>query len=272
MKRNISSKLELITPAKARSFLQKNTSNRVLRSATVRQYAQEIRDKQWIPTHQGIAFDPRGNLIDGQHRLNAIIEAGIPVNMMVSRNVEGYEKLDCGLKRTMKDRTGLDSRDVSIINLLHLLNSGSTRITRTPATSTQVKVLYEKIEDLLDTLWEHGSKSCARGLSSAAVHVPLVILMHKYPKSAITIAEAYKNFVQREYTSMKNSHAALLRSIDKNEHYKAISRDDFYSMAHFSTRVYKTFTPGNEDLTQVRAAEREVNSFLDDLKNLMKGV
>jgi hypothetical protein len=34
-------------------------------------------------THQGIAFDTQGVLVDGQHRLAAIIEADRPVELTV---------------------------------------------------------------------------------------------------------------------------------------------------------------------------------------------
>ena len=43
-----------------------------------------IKNGEFTLTHQGIAFDEDGNLIDGQHRLHAIIKAGIAVKMEVS--------------------------------------------------------------------------------------------------------------------------------------------------------------------------------------------
>lgn len=55
-------------------------------------------------THQGIAFDENGELVDGQHRLNAIVEANIPVQMNVTYNVHRAPgevfTIDMGRKRT----------------------------------------------------------------------------------------------------------------------------------------------------------------------------
>lgn len=80
----ISSKVKTITPAMAKAYLEKNTLNRALSKPKVSQYARDMKAKHWLVNHQGIGFDEEGSLIDGQHRLNAIIEANVPVDMLVT--------------------------------------------------------------------------------------------------------------------------------------------------------------------------------------------
>ncbi len=46
-----------------------------------------MRKGHWAVTHQGIAFDTNGNLIDGQHRLEAIRISGVSVKIMVTTGV-----------------------------------------------------------------------------------------------------------------------------------------------------------------------------------------
>lgn len=98
---------EVITPAIAREYLKKNTDrNRKLSKKVVENYAATMREGNWYATHQGIAFNAKGELIDGQHRLKAIIEANVPVVMNVTRGVEsenGFFAVDIGRKRTMAD-------------------------------------------------------------------------------------------------------------------------------------------------------------------------
>lgn len=98
---------EVITPAIAREYLKKNTDrNRKLSKKVVENYAATMREGNWYATHQGIAFNNKGELIDGQHRLKAIIEANVPVVMNVTRGVEsenGFYAVDIGRKRTMAD-------------------------------------------------------------------------------------------------------------------------------------------------------------------------
>ena len=43
-----------------------------------------IMNGTWVATHQGLAFNVRDELIDGQHRLKAVVLAGKAVRMMVT--------------------------------------------------------------------------------------------------------------------------------------------------------------------------------------------
>jgi hypothetical protein len=73
----VRSRVQTVTPKKAAEYLARNTANRPLAKRTVREFAQAMRRGEWLVTHQGIAFDTTGALVDGQHRLAAIIEADI---------------------------------------------------------------------------------------------------------------------------------------------------------------------------------------------------
>ena len=101
----ITSCIETITPEVAQGYFQKNIKNRPIKMGAVEALARDIKRGTFVTTHQGIAFDTNGNLVDGQHRLLAIIAAGIPVQMMVTRGVEPDTKLvvDRGEARTMRD-------------------------------------------------------------------------------------------------------------------------------------------------------------------------
>jgi len=105
-------KSEIITldPVQAREMLDKlNVRNRPLNPNTVETYSRIIKDGRWKTTHQGIAFDTNGSLIDGQHRLAAIANAGVPVKIMVTHNVDPDEfaVIDVGRRRTPADALGI---------------------------------------------------------------------------------------------------------------------------------------------------------------------
>jgi hypothetical protein len=80
-------KLVTVTPEIAKKYLEKNVINRPIRPNVVAGLVNIIRHGQFLTTHQGIAFDENGNLLDGQHRLCAIVESGIAVKMWVFTNV-----------------------------------------------------------------------------------------------------------------------------------------------------------------------------------------
>lgn len=97
--------LELITPERAREYLKKNRGNRTIKNRWVETYARDMASGAWKLTHQGIAFDKDGFLVDGQHRLLAIIRANKPIYMMVSRDLEPDTRLvlDQGVNRSAVD-------------------------------------------------------------------------------------------------------------------------------------------------------------------------
>ena len=97
--------LETIDPALARTLLEKNSLNRSMRKQTVGYYANDMRQGRWINNGQPIVISDTGELLDGQHRLQAIINAGVSVQMMVVRNVprEAFVTMDTGKARSAAD-------------------------------------------------------------------------------------------------------------------------------------------------------------------------
>jgi hypothetical protein len=101
----VRSRVQKISPDKAAEMLAANTTNRPLSRSTVQAFAEAMRRGDWLVTHQGIAFDSNGVLVDGQHRLAAVIEAQVPVEMTVFTEVEPdtFDVLDTGRKRNAAD-------------------------------------------------------------------------------------------------------------------------------------------------------------------------
>lgn len=94
-----------ITPELAKSFLEKNVKNRTIRPQHVTKLARDIERGDYIDTDDPIKFDINGNLIDGQHRLCAIIQADTPVVMRVTYNLEpkAQDVIDTGVRRSATD-------------------------------------------------------------------------------------------------------------------------------------------------------------------------
>lgn len=94
-----------VTPEMAAQWLEKNTRNRALRPGGAAVYAAEIKAGRWLVHHQGIAFDTTGALVDGQHRLQAIVDTGIPVplNVTFGLPVGSMDAVDRGMVRNVPD-------------------------------------------------------------------------------------------------------------------------------------------------------------------------
>lgn len=94
--------IETITPQQAEEFLKGRHITRPLQQSRVAAYAGDMASGKWTLTHQGLAFDKQGRLIDGQHRSAACITANTPFRTMVFRHVprKAIINTDTGAKRT----------------------------------------------------------------------------------------------------------------------------------------------------------------------------
>ncbi|MFF2748529.1 hypothetical protein ACFVVA_23705 [Kitasatospora sp. NPDC058048] len=120
------SRIIKVTPDIAGTFLSRNSVNRRLDVGRVRALAEAILRGEWKLTHQGIAFDKDGVLIDGQHRLHAIIEANTPVEMFVFNGLSNdiFPVLDTGRSRSAADTllsTGAKYRTLLSATIRHVL-------------------------------------------------------------------------------------------------------------------------------------------------------
>ena len=79
---------ETITPTTAAAYLERNTGNRTLNPKHVEALADSMIAGHWQCTHEGIAFDLAGALIDGQHRLTAVVKSGCTITSLVFRDCE----------------------------------------------------------------------------------------------------------------------------------------------------------------------------------------
>lgn len=97
--------VRFITPQLAELYLKKNVNNRDINVSIVNYYADEMTRGQWKLTGQGISFDDNNNLLDGQHRLRAVIKSGISVQMLLIFGVDpsSFEVYDTGKIRSAND-------------------------------------------------------------------------------------------------------------------------------------------------------------------------
>lgn len=111
----VRSKVQTVTPTKAEQWLEANTTNRPISKSVVRGFAEAMKRGEWVVTHQGIAFDVNGVLIDGQHRLAAIVEADVPVEVMVFSEVADgtFDVLDTGKRRNAADVLAIEGEKSS---------------------------------------------------------------------------------------------------------------------------------------------------------------
>jgi len=126
----ITSAIEKVTPEIAAQYLANNDGNRNIRTSRVREISGLIQRGEWKVTHQGIAFSRDGRLLDGQHRLLACIDADMPIDIMVTRNLDqsAFKALDLHGKRTFADIFGISNNLSACINFIAMAIFGDKGI------------------------------------------------------------------------------------------------------------------------------------------------
>ena len=95
-----------VSPAMAANWLENaNVNNRRLSDPYAGRLARDMKRGKWRLTHEGIAFDTSGVLLDGQHRLWAIVLSDTSIKMNVWRGVprDALMAIDCGKSRNAAD-------------------------------------------------------------------------------------------------------------------------------------------------------------------------
>lgn len=168
-----------VTPAQAAEWLKNNFVNRPLREDVVQSYARDMRNGVWVATHQGVAFSDTNALIDGQHRLSAIVLSGLTVRMMATyglpATIEGSEMttmdaVDRGRTRSVADQLKIQHGMANgtliaavCASLGAICYSDRTR----RLTVGQTLEIYRAFEAGVDFVIEHRSR--AHGLRAAGV-------------------------------------------------------------------------------------------------------
>jgi hypothetical protein len=93
--------IESISPEIAERYLTHNTRNRKVVAAHVDAIARDIRSGNWMMNAQPICFSRSGRLLNGQHRLSAVLQAGEAIEVPVMRGLpeEAYATYDIHAKK-----------------------------------------------------------------------------------------------------------------------------------------------------------------------------
>lgn len=100
---------ELISPARAKIDLATQRPNRHMANRHVDKIKDDLIQGHFYPTHQGIAYDKERKLVDGQHRMEAIVASGVSAWLLVTYGLteEAIMVIDGGRMRSLADRTTL---------------------------------------------------------------------------------------------------------------------------------------------------------------------
>lgn len=97
---------KLVTPAVAEQLLRNNIKNRALSRTNLQRLVDQMNDGEWQEeTGESIKIASDGTLLDGQHRLTAIIQSGKSYEFLIISNLpnEAFNVIDTGKIRSSGD-------------------------------------------------------------------------------------------------------------------------------------------------------------------------
>ena len=99
------SKVELVTPDYAQELLKKNDRNRGLSKYVLSNYVSDMENDRWQDSASQIQISSEGWLLNGQHRLHAVVQSGRSQYFTITKGLqsETQDVMDLGKTRTVAD-------------------------------------------------------------------------------------------------------------------------------------------------------------------------
>jgi hypothetical protein len=97
--------LMTVTPKIAKEMLGANNKNRRMSAPHVAKLAKAMRDGHWKVNGDQIRISTLGNVVDGQHRLMAVVRSGVSIKTWVMYDVpeDVFDTIDVGKRRSSAD-------------------------------------------------------------------------------------------------------------------------------------------------------------------------
>lgn len=151
---------ELFTPERANQILAElaahpDHNQRKCKPSVVTKYAKDMKNGNWLFCGDSIKFDVDGICSDGQQRLHAIIESGIPQEFILVNDLprESMRVIDSGFKKSVEDylksaKAAYEIGASAIVKQVNILQRGGKSqgqsLTNVSLTNTDMIDLYDK--------------------------------------------------------------------------------------------------------------------------------
>jgi hypothetical protein len=178
-----------MTPAQAQEILRLNQRNRILRRHYVRQLAQAMERGEWMLNGEPIQVASDGTLLNGQHRLHAVVESKRTVRMLMVRDVarDAQRTMDSGSRRNLADVLKLHGMSnttnlAAAVALLHRYRKKARMesASHSAPTPTEALELLEREPRLID-----GVQLACRVYRDAHLRISIaIVLCHLFNEEA----------------------------------------------------------------------------------------
>lgn len=265
--------IQVITPEDAAMLLQTNVNNRKLSRRRVEMYANDIKRGMWKLTGDTIklAKNPKTGevrLIDGQHRLHAIVSAGMPMQTVVATglNEDAFSVIDRGKTRTYNDVLGMsnikNSNTVaSVLRPIIAIEAGLNPYGNGMELVTPEDVVQyaQENDEMVQWAVNRSFKMRERVSGSGTAWAMFMYLLAQ--RHGIKMAEAFTESVLSGVGYREGDPRAALRNwvLRNFQKYKGTSRGA-YDMCAMMIRAYNYTVEGTK-IVQMRSADNSGDNW-----------
>lgn len=243
-----------VGPVLAKILMEGNYLNRDFRAGHARKIARQMKLGRWRASPEPIVITNKGRMVNGQHRLWAVIETGTTQDFTISeipdeKYPEIFEILDQGATRSSSDVLREDSKNIKPINYL-LRVSGVARVEPQdlrPFLDSKLGRIVRKINNRKPTskIWKHNLFKAAMAVSILDNVLSEEEAFQTYDKLLSNTITQWPNIYGQLYMQLTDTTMAL------NNSGRSVNNDWFirpmFAIKHRNNksikmiRIYKSF-------------------------------
>jgi hypothetical protein len=264
-------KVKKVTPEIAQQYMDNNFSQRPISRAAVEKFKAELLNKQFFLTHQGVALDESGRLRDGQDRLQAIIEAGVPAELVVATGLseDAIRVIDDGRRRTDNHALSMfqgEAVSPFITAITREMFAGGTHLTggrKRKPTKLQLLAFFEKYQETINYAAKFfRNHDTGMSLSFIAAVIARASVNHpgsrKLDHFAKVLGDGFSKDGDEQIIKLRNHILQQRRTQKRDQHL----RDTLYAKTE---RVLKAYFD-REELNIIQPAKEELFPLDEDPK------
>lgn len=209
-------RLVTMTPEWAKRLLKNNEGNRKWRPSHSRFIGEEISNGRGELTTDAIGIRTNGHIGNGRHRLEAIVESGISMEVILLEGITdaAFKVIDTGIKRSISDALGISPKLAADCVLIHaLLNPTQQQKRASVSTVTDIAQWWSPTHQRLIDIAQANPK----GLSNAAFRIGAGLRLESQTDAALGehIVQQWKALLSLDVGGLNRSVGVLYNRFNK---------------------------------------------------------
>ena len=262
--------IKYIGPDEAKEILSRNTeNNRNLSINSVQTLARAMSNGEWKLNGETIIIDSDGKLINGQHRMSAVIESGQTVPFLICYGVDpsSFTSIDCGRTRTAGDifsSAGISNANAAasicngVLNYRHSisLNGGKGGSWNTSIRFTKEELVKEyRKHECEYSFAVHNSKMCKEICKPSIAGIMAALALIEAGKDKEKVNEFWRPVVTGEMLTSKDPRYVIRERFIKIKSNQNV-RPTQYALMLTALKCWNKYIEG-EDMVVLRLFEGE---------------